>query len=463
MKLRSLYENFFCINEIQTDVRLQWFMYVIAYNLFFFVASSWWQSNLVEGSSVVCPEYFQSCDQFKLFQPVSHSWGYWNFVSFLSSLLMGLVWAMATNSWVLGHLLLLILVVFKVLLVFVLSGLYLPSELFITLPMILLLFSRHKRRGLEALMVALYVSAGVMKLHEGWLSGSFFLTYSRGMPFIPDALIPLGTNLLVALELAGSFFLLSTNQLWRRTALVGFASLHLYSVSFVGPLLMTSVLPMIVILFSTSRSTEVCRVSKFTYAILLVIFFGNLLPFLIPGDHKITNEGEVFASNVFDAERVQIATIGILRRDGSKEEKKIDSLGPHMRRPYPWWVLFETKKICADTKVERVSMRIVASHNALPFREIVNEPNACRLKYNLFKKNNWIKADGPVVGYMSKKDVSFLERLQIHPTPQRDPEPVVDFLRAHVDWLLALHLFLASGAFCLIVLLPWWRQRSSGT
>lgn len=154
----------------------------------------------------------------------------------------------------------------------------------------------------RALVVAFYVSAGVLKLDREWLSGAALIAPT----WLTGRWLELGCAAVVGLELVGSFLLLARRSALRWAALAAFAGFHLYSwhvVGFFYPLTMFALLAIFPLTWwwQARGGGAVAGSLRPAIAAVAVYALAQLAPLAFPGDTAITGEGRIFALNMMDA------------------------------------------------------------------------------------------------------------------------------------------------------------------
>lgn len=153
----------------------------------------------------------------------------------------------------------------------------------------------------------IYFTAGLGKLTPSWLAGQYFNSVPGKLPWLPQTgWLVTGLSLaVVGLELAGPWLFWFPRL--RRWILLAFVVFHLYSGFIVGlffPLLM---LPTLWALFwPLPRATGFQASWRHlpALALLLLVLGGSAWPHLLPGDVRLTGEGQYLSlSNMFDANR----------------------------------------------------------------------------------------------------------------------------------------------------------------
>jgi hypothetical protein len=220
--------------------------------------------------------------------------------------------------------------------------------------------------------------------------GQYFTALKEGLPIFPFGTEALMTNLVIAMEMVGSWFLFSRNALVQRSVFAFFVVFHLYSGTLVGYRYPSTVMPPLLILFGPWFKAPECvpinRNSVPGWLVMGALIFLQLIPHTIKGDEKFTMEGNFYGLYMFEANH---QCYGGISRDGKRiwTLAEVDALS----RCDPYNVWFRAKhQFCADPNTK---YRMVLNHsiNGEPFREIVNEPDLCALEYRPFNRNSWIK------------------------------------------------------------------------
>ena len=152
----------------------------------------------------------------------------------------------------------------------------------------------------------IYFTAAWGKLTPSWLAGEYFNSVPGKLPFLPQTgwLVTCLSLAVVMLELLGPWLWL--RPAWRKAILASFVAFHIYSGFIVGlffPLLM---LPVLWALFwpIPEQLPSPGRADAPALLILLLVLAGSAWPHVLPGDVRLTGEGQYLSlSNMFDANR----------------------------------------------------------------------------------------------------------------------------------------------------------------
>lgn len=411
-KFFSWYRRFFSIEEIEQSSVLHWVFGAIL--LGFYVTFFRWNDSsmftveAVKKGTYICWPFFQNCGNWYFLSNLPYGYSQTTLYMFFFVAMVLIILAMWQKEWVAAHILMMILFIWEVsamLLTMAFSANYWYFHLIYTF---VLLFLSSKLFFLRFFFVLFYFLAGSVKIHEGWILGTYFTSLETGLPIIPNILAPLITNAVLFMEIVGSWFLLSNRAALQRVSLGYFLVFHLYSGILVNYTYPTIALPLLLILFGPLNSVfppfDKKAILGWTLALALIII--QLLPRLILGDAKMTLEGNKFGLYMFEANHQCISTTKIYLKNGTIEESRNESASARARcDPYRYW--FPLKQTCKRkaADVERMSWQFDHSINGGPFYRIVDAGNVCVLEYQPFRHNQWIllpENDAPIIGYPVK-------------------------------------------------------------
>jgi hypothetical protein len=401
------YRRLFSIHEIEEN-KILWFMFGATILSYFAAFNSWFYQKTTTidaylDGSYTCWPYFQSCENFLFLRTLPEGYSQPFLYMVLFGLLISAVYFALKKDWVKAHMALMPSFVWHTFTIFFLtfsiSGNY---DYYLFALAFVLLFFPHKEFFLKLTLVLFYFTAATIKIHEGWILGTYFSALKTGMPIFPDWSIPIWTNFVIFMQIVGAWFLLSSNRLLQHTAFIYFVAFHLYSGLLVGFRYPVTVLPSIIILFGPMYSqTKIPFDKKSVFGWLLVgfVIVAQSISILIPGDVKMTMEGNKYGLYMFEANHQCISTTDIHYIDGSNQVVEKQSGSSRSRcDPYSYW--FRIKTACErDVEVERISWTFDHSTNGGPFMRIVSAEDACTLEYKPFSHNDWIKVvkDNPEI------------------------------------------------------------------
>jgi len=407
LKARTIdfYYKFTNLKEIEQSSMLKWLIGAVL--LSFFVSFFLWTgedvmsiSAFINGS-YTCPPYFQSCGQYYFFTalPYGYSQNAWYVI--LLAIIGGAVVAMKQRKWLWVHICLSVLLLWKILVVFFLSyggsrGNYDYYDMLLAL---IILFFPSKVFFTRAAFVTLYVMAGILKLHEGWIYGTYLTTLTTGIPVFGNHFAPIITGLVVVMQLGLSWLLLTNKDSWgRMSVFLYFAAFHFYSGLLVGYRYLTISIPALFILFWLFRKEEKTIAPSFKkgaagYILLALLMVLQLIPVFRVGDERLSLEGNYYRLYMFEANHQCDSYATVYRKDGTSEDMESYSRSAHSRCD-PYKSFFRLQTVCQrDETIDRIAWQFDHSINGKDFLRIVDIPNVCELDYKPFTHNDWIKTD----------------------------------------------------------------------
>lgn len=445
-QLEHAWRRWFSIEELERSPALQWSYGAILF--FFFLTFSYWIGNSAITAETaargmgVCWPYFQDCTSLYFLQALPDGYSQSVFYMALYAAMTYIVLLMWRGSWALAHILLSLLLIWKLFVMFGLSYIIAgPYDYYHVAFTIILLFLPFKEYFLKLTIVILYFLSGTTKFDSTWILGTYFTTLQTGLPLFPDALTPLFTNFVVFMQVVGAWFLLSRNSALRYGTLAFFVAFHLYSGILVYYHYPSASLPLLIILFYMYYRPERPPLNKRAvagWAFIALIFFFQLPPLLIAGDRRMTLEGNRYGMFMFEANHQCVATVRAHLTEGgdfpippqrpgcsgqiclvSSEDSIENGAGVREMRyetgaawnrcdPYEYYI--RIKQQCEkNLHLGRISLVLDHSINGGPFYRIVDEQNVCELTYQPFSHNEWIKLPGeaPAVGLPLKDEYQY--------------------------------------------------------
>ncbi len=255
------------------------------------------------------------------------------------------------------------------------------------------LFSKNKLYWLRIFFLILYFLASTIKIHEGWILGTYFTSLQTGLPIFGNYVAPIATNIVIISQMVFSWFLFRPKaSILFNLAFFYFLFFHLYSGILVEYRYMITSIPLLVILFWLPDEIHYKKNKDF----FAIFFFITLLclqsiAILIPGDQKLTLEGNNYGLYMFEANHQCMATYTTNYTDGRVvNENKQTSDARNRCDPYTY--VYGYKNRCGLVGVKSISFTFDHSINGNPFYRIVDAPNLCTLTYKPFTHNPWIKS-----------------------------------------------------------------------
>lgn len=409
------YKKLFSLHEIESSAVLQIALGALLLSLFVGL-SRWFYTDSLSISTYannahMCWAYFQDCGRFYFLEVLPL--GYSQSILFMAifGIMVAAAYLMYRKEWVFAHALVGLVWLFKVTILFVLTEqLTANYDYYDTLLLFVILFLPHKLFFARLAFVMFYFLSSTIKIHEGWILGSYFTTLATGLPLFGSVLAPIVTNAVIGMQMVGSWFLLSRNAWLRLIALTYFITFHLYSGILVGYRYPTVALVMLLVLFTirfkeTYSTVALDRRSIAGWCFIALLFGMQTLPLTIPGDQKLTLEGNYYGFFMFDANHQCVSRSVTEYSNGTTRERVRESMDAQSRcDAYEYW--FTLKNTCSrDTTITRIAWTFDHSINGNPFYRIVDTANVCELEYKPFEHNEWIRVpeDGAaIVGYPLK-------------------------------------------------------------
>lgn len=356
-----------------------------------------------------CPDYFQNCENWiflhRGIDQITHA----VYFSFLLAVLFVLAYSIVKKKWSIVHLVLCFFLFNQIYFSF-LSGTQIATafEYFSLVSLIVLIISRQRLQDLKYVWVFLYFLAGIVKINESWIVGSYFSSLRMGLYLFPDWLIPFLTNLVIISELFGIWFLLSAQNKYRVYVYWYFMIFHIYSAIYVNWFYPLLAIPTLTLLFFEEcefkkSSNDQLNLSKRIMVLVLILGSLNLLPLILSENNKVDNVGGSLAMNMFDSNRQTHSTLKVFYKDKTIQPKSSEAWASNaFLRVWPNHILYRIKKRCVSEAVDKIQWTLETSMNGGPFRQIVNVDNACDLSFSFWGHNDWIDVNGPIVGYPRK-------------------------------------------------------------
>lgn len=278
----------------------------VVLSLVFSATAIWWQqAGFLQSFSPdfdwpACHAFFPQCAQTITLSPAASLFILWTLG--LGGLVSAILWAFGHTRF--GSWLLTILLVIKM-------GLFLSrynlmgNYHLMHFLLVAVFLSDHKnlfsyRFGL----VSLYFLAGLLKLNAEWFSGAALV----GPTVIPGEWLSLALAGVVALEIVGSWFLLSADATLRRTTLFLLFCFHAYSWHLVGPFYPLNMFLFLTPLVLAELAQQPRPVQKFSLrpGVALILFFliWNLSQQITSRDPALEGRFRGLTINMLDARAV---------------------------------------------------------------------------------------------------------------------------------------------------------------
>jgi hypothetical protein len=400
---RELYYRIFAIKEIEDSKTLQFLFYCIT--LSFFATFFLWVNReyvsigtYISGQHI-CPPYFVTCGKYLFLQGLPYGYSQ-NFFYVILFLLLGYgIYSAYNKKWLEAHAVILVCLIWKIIWGFFLTyGVTGNFDYYDMVFAFVFVFLREKEYFAKLSFVYLYFLASSIKIHEGWIFGNYFNSLLTGAPFFNASMTPIFTNIVIVMQIAGCWFLLSNNKISQRLSFIYFLLFHIYSGLIVTYRYISIAIPTLFVLFFSQEKFYIKKISKKTlagYILLISLTVGQLTAITIYGDQKKTLEGNYYGLYMFEANHqcMSKATVYSTDTDQVKEinyENHVSNIRCDLYGQY-----FRLKTLCErSVNIKGISWTFDHSINGHPYERIVDAPNVCDLEYKSLSHNHWIKVDG---------------------------------------------------------------------
>jgi hypothetical protein len=430
------YKKIFSIEEIENQPVVQWMFGASLF--YFFVSYSWWISRdtatleTAQSGGAICWPYFQDCAHLYFLSAFPYGYTQSAFYMLLYTVMCLIVYCMWKREWVYAHLLLALLLIWKLFVIFLVSFLQAgPYDYYHIVLTSVLLFAAHKEFFLKLSFVFMYFMSVTVKFTDGWILGTYFSSMRSGLPLFPEWSTIFLTNFVIFIQIIDSWFLMSRNWFLQKISFVIAAAFHIYSGVLVGYNYPSVALPAVLILFGPMyrfTRTPFTRKAAVGWVIIGLLALFQLLGFVVSPNRFMTLEGHRYGMFMFEANHQCLGTLKTYRSEPAARAfwsgldcsglycttetsvqtengqtvrtRKFESAAAWNRcDPYEIWA--RAKSACTDAGVERIALQFDHSINGGPFYRIVDEANICVLEYKPFSHNSWIKVppEAPLVGY----------------------------------------------------------------
>jgi hypothetical protein len=407
MNINPRVKKLFAIDEIAESRVLQVLSAAFLFS-FLITFSGWTSDNFTFGelSKACMPHLIEACSEYKQILPLTPlPFGYSQtiFYVLLFSLICLGFYYLYHKKYELVWLAIFILWLYKFYIIFGFgSGNYDYYDLIL---ITIFLFLKDKLYWLRFFFISLYFLSSTIKIHEGWILGTYFTSLETGLPLVGNYLAPIATNIVIISQMFFAWLLLKPkNTLLFRLSFGFFLFFHLYSGILVEYRYLITSIPLLVILFLLPETRSQRIHSRYLPQILLItLLFLQSVAILIPGDQKLSLEGNKYGLYMFEANHQCIANYTIYFKNGlTATDSRQSSDARNRCDPYDY--IYNYKRRCDDA-IEKISATFDHSINGNPFYRIVDVSNICLLEYKPFRHNHWIKleSDQPkLVGYPAK-------------------------------------------------------------
>ena len=430
-RLQRTYYKLFGISEIENQTPLQWiFWAMLAYLFYNFsrwgFSNNWITKESAEQLHHTCWPYFLNCGDYYFLSSIFHGYSQTILYGFFLIIFTLAAVAAVQKKWVVAHFSMLILFLWKFIYTFVLTfNVPLVFPIF-SIPMVFLwLFAKNKLFFLRLCLVVLYFCAAIVKFHPSWIVGTYFSSLQYGLPLVPNWSIPFATNTVIALEIFSPWLLLSNNHRVRTFALAVWLAFHFYSSLLIGYKYPLICVPMLLSLytkhfqFKPKKNGFKPGLGSVTIILLLI---GNLIPLFNMADQKYTLEHTKFNLAMFDANHQCQSERRIFLKNGETRTRVFKSQAS-MGRCNPYFQWYTIRGICQkyQDNIKHIEWSYYSSINGNPFYAIIDEKDACLLKYTFLGHNPWIQTPATgakIIGYPKRNSLGYTFSVD-------SPEPLI--------------------------------------
>src|SRR3989338_2945394 len=349
------YRKIFSIAEIEESTALKWsagaFLFATFVSFYRWVGEHTITIDAYLKNYYTCWPYFMSCGKYYFLHALPEGYSQTTLYAAFFGLMLLIVYLMYKNDWVLAHMGILVLWLWKAAFVFVLT--YSATGNYDYYDIILLfvwLFVPYKLFFLQIVYALLYFLASTIKIDAGWIAGTYFTSLDTGLPIFGNFFAPVATNIVIFMQMVGSWFLLSGRRILQRAALGVFIFFHLYSGILVEYRYMSTTLPILIILFGLFYEKlpipkdRRALVGWVVIALLCMLQLSRLL-IVSPADQRMTLEGNRFGLYMFEANHQCVSHIIIY--ESGKLIKNVESQSAVAQSrcdPYKEW--FAIQQLC---------------------------------------------------------------------------------------------------------------------
>lgn len=363
-----------------------------------------------------CWSFFENCKEILNLNTLPYSYDENILYTIILAIIFYSLYSLYNKKYLYTHISLFIILVFKYILVLFSGGVGNYDYYDIIIQTVFFISFSNVIWTLRSAFLFLYFLAGTIKIHEGWILGSYFSSMILGLPLIPNILIPIFTNLVIVMQILLPFLSLNKNKKLRLISLAYITFFHIYSTTIVEYRYPVTSVSLVIILFALRDNLDLNnKYNEFSSRFILnnknILFtiiiccslFAQLYPILfIKGDQKLTLEGNRYGLFMFEANHQFISKVT------DQNNNKVLELWATDSANYRISISSELKKIkglyCDKKNSDAIHWDLDHSINGSPFYRIINV-NPCQLEYLSTSHNEWIVIDNPEIAYYSKKNV----------------------------------------------------------
>ena len=408
------YNRLFSVQEFTTHPRLYYLLLgSIAFLVFALKNPAQSITQPLQIGTYICPTWFQDCYQWFFLSISAYEW--WTVI--LMMLLAGSFTTIVYKRYTLGHFLLSVPVIWHLVLVGLLthSDFYYGHVMFyIAIINTVLLFLPNKTVILGWLLLLIYVLSLGSKMTDSWFLGNVFRAMDLGLPVIGDRWHMLAAWAVILTEGIIVWFLLSKYRLLKYGALASLLIFHVYSIPIIQYFFPAVVIVVLLTIFATPNQFRLWSGSLgsrvWIFVLTAVLVLGQSVSLLIPGDSRLTAEGNRFGMHMFNAKVYCYVTTKITAREGiTYNHWRVDRASSGYCEPYYQWYLL--KQQCLQGGVSQAVLTMDIAINQEPYSRVVNQVDVCQTEYHFMQHNDWITIDSlatPVIEYPDNRSQEIL-------------------------------------------------------
>ncbi|MEZ4872269.1 MAG: hypothetical protein R2827_08495 [Bdellovibrionales bacterium] len=238
-KLENKYYDLFSLHEFESSKSLK-AAFILVLIHFSFALKDWFFKPIATvqeeaANATLCWPHFQSCYKLNVLDFINYGFSHtYLYTALFTCLILAFVFV-ARKNWVYAHLFTSILFLWRFLYFFVVTYKIPAGYEYYSQPFaFILLFASNKLFLMRFCLAFLYFLSAQVKFYESWIVGTYFTSTHLGMPLFSDSLAPLATNLVILLEIFGSWALMLPRKKYFPWLLGLWILFHIYSVTIVG-------------------------------------------------------------------------------------------------------------------------------------------------------------------------------------------------------------------------------------
>lgn len=467
-------------SRIEKEIKSSEVLIVFMYWAFFSFTISFasWINNGYTGkySALPCWPHFSDCKDILPLTPLPYGYSETIFYTLLLSVITYGLYKLYQKSYLTAYYCLLMLWAWKAFVVSVTYGIA-NYDYYDLILIGVFLFLRDKKKYLRFIFVLLYFLASTIKIGPGWIDGSYFTSLVTGLPVLPDVFAPFVTNAVILFQMVGAWFLFSRNTYLYKFALGFFIFFHLYSTILVGYRYPLTALFCLIVLFGLEKERTYLKDLKpnmktgLNYVLVIALFVLQFIGILIPGNQKMTLEGNNYGLYMFEANHQCVSSFVVHMKDG-ENITQTNSSADARHRCDPYINMWQLKKRCTP-EVATISWTFDHSINGEPLYRIVDLNDVCTVDYRPFAHNDWINSNDPLyianvhediydlgkenkalgIFEQSNNGVLYIGNSAIEHDPIVQKTPLQEFIALHAQMVSAIYWVIWAAVLISVVIM----------